>query len=271
MQIKIKEEDIKWYCNIAPSFGKVIHIIAEEIAKNNYKFPYETKIHFLDEAKKSIPVEKIYFPFEKQKNSLNEYFNNEICISINKCVAHGKSFTKEYKKGDIVKIDCGIAAKAPSGRMMYFDSAMTVLYGGVGKKEKLDPLIIAPALAIDKMLKLRGKINTSQLSEITQNLGEELNYNIVNTLCGHSIGYKLHDSVKITNLISQEASVDLLQGTLICPEPMYVKNGYGYAASCYIDSNGWSVICEDISSHWETVLYYDGNKLIDVVGIISPK
>jgi len=268
MQIKINRKDIEWYKEIASIFGKVIHIIANMIAENN-----EIKVGQIIFEFESIIKQAIHeysFPFMKQKNSIGESFTRSLCVSINNCVAHGKpNFKTKIIKGDIVKIDGGISAIAPSKRIMYFDSAITVACGSSKTKEKLDPIVIAPAFSIKEMLKLEGTINTKQLSKIIENTAEIFGFDIVTELCGHGIGYQLHNDPFITNMTTPEAAVDLIPGTFICPEPMYVKNGKGSQAPCYIDSDGWSVITNNISSHWETILYYDGNNLIDVVGIIS--
>lgn len=269
MQIKILPEDIEWYINTAPKFGEVLSAVADTIAINKEIKVGEVIYQFQDIAKHTFD-NKCIFPFTEQKNSLGELFTRVLCVSINNCIAHGKpNFKTKIIKGDVVKIDGGISTKAPSGRTMYFDSAITVICGGLEAEEKVKPVILAPAAAIKEMLSLRGEINTRQLSQIIQNHAEEFNLDIVTNLSGHGIGYLLHDQPFITNMTTSAAATNLIPGTFICPEPMYVANGSGQIADCYIDSDGWSVIVKDISSHWETVLYYDGNKLIDAVGIIS--
>jgi len=272
MQIKIDEKDIEWYKEIAPTFGKAIHAIADIIAEEEEQISKADIVsEFIRLTRTYIPLKNIGFPFSSQQNALGEYFEKPLCISVNNCVAHGlfSSIKEVIKKGDIVTIDGGISGKAPSGRVMYFDSAITILCGRLDSKDKLNPIVIAPAFAIKEMLELRGEINTVQLSRIIEDIGESFGFDMVTELSGHGIGYKLHDEPYLTNMVASGTSVNLVPGTFICPEPMYVANGTGVPAHCYIDSDGWSVVAKDTSSHWETVLYYDGNKLIDVVGIIS--
>lgn len=274
MQIQIAKEDIKWYIATAPKFGEALHLVGDLIESSEKELTVSKVTSEFREACKRLLGNDIgfrdsqVFPFELQKNSFGEKFDRELCVSINQCVAHGKPSQKLIiKHGDVVSIDGGVSGIAPSGRRMYFDSAITVVRGG-GKR--LNPIVAAPAMAINRMVELKGNINTKQLSEITQSIAEEFQFNIVVDLSGHGIGYNLHTDPMITNMTSSELSVDLVPRTFICPEPMYVANGNGMIASCHIDSDGWSVVAKDTSSHWETVLYYDGNKLIDVVGIISP-
>lgn len=269
MQIKILPEDIKWYIDTAPKFGKILSTITNTIAYNKELEVGHIIYEFEDEAR-SVFKGKCQFPFAEQKNTLGEFFARTLCVSINNCVAHGKpNFETKIIKDDVVKIDGGISIKAPSGRIMYFDSAITVVCGNSKTKKEVQPVILAPVAAIKEMSTLRGEINTRQLSQIIENYAEKFNLDIVTELSGHGIGYFLHGDPYITNMTTPAAATNLIPGTFICPEPMYMVNGSGQIATSYIDLDGWSVVVKDISSHWETILYYDGNKLTDIVGIVS--
>lgn len=261
--IKTHPDDIAWYLETAPKFGEALKRTARHV-RDLYK-PIE-----------ALEVEKIFmagmprynghYPFWDQKNSLGENFPLAICISVNECVAHGMTNIL-ITPGDIVTIDAGFQMEAPSGRQMFFDAAITVYAGNLDTDQTL---LSAPKLALEEIQKLQGKINTLQISSIIEKTAKEASLNIVTGLTGHGIGYGLHLAPRISNVIDPRMGDNLVPGTFICPEPMYTANGCGESEDIYIDADGWSVMTDALSSHWETVFYYDGNSLRDTVGILSP-
>jgi methionyl aminopeptidase len=268
--MQITKNDILWYLNTAPLFGKAIMETADLIkyTKKDIYCGY-VEIYFCKLVKKYTNLE-INFPFTIQKNTIGEPYNHTICISVDQCIAHGKyKITEKLRIGNIVTIDAGISAIAPSGRIMYFDSAITIICGNKQREVEENYFIKTPLYALKKMTKLNGNINTLQLSAIVQKGIENTSNGIVQTLSGHGIGYKLHTTPYISNVIDFRAAENLVPGTLICPEPMYVFNNNNFLAKTYLADDGWSVITNGLSTHWETVFYYNGNFLIDTTGILS--
>jgi methionyl aminopeptidase len=266
--MKIHQDDIAWYLKVAPHLGHAIQGAAERVE-------YCTK----DEEIPSAEIEKEFvsrilnynpeaeFPFASQLNSLGEPFERAICISVNNCVAHGKA-PAPIKKHDTVSLDGGMSLVAPSGRRMYFDAAVTIMAGHRYSSRK-NLLAEAPLIALKAISKLKDALNTAQISALIEVVGRKLGFGIVTGLTGHGMGYELHCQPRISNVATPNMISPVIPGTLICPEPMYTIQGEGEPVRSYLDCDGWSVMVDSVSSHWETTFYYDGKTLVDTVGITN--
>jgi methionine aminopeptidase len=255
-------EDIELYKLVGLKFGAILEGMMRYIQTNNIVKRDDLESFF--ERAVSKLVQNSYFIFRDQINLHNEKFDHSICFSVNNCIAHGKE-TKLAERGDIVSIDTGfsIPSVVRHNRRLHFDAAFTLICG----TEDTNKLTEAPREALEAISMLTGEIYTSQLSMLIEAVGESRNLQIVNYLTGHGIGYSLHEPPIIFNVLSGQSLEKLIPGTIICPEPMYVDKADKNMASIYLDVDGWSVMADNLSSHWETMFYYDGNRLIDIVGI----
>lgn len=262
MQIKKSLADIATYREVGPKFGAILSNIALQISEAKIKSPRAATNLFQNDTRKlTLDID---YPFSYEENKYGERFKDILCISVNNCVAHGRS-TADFIVGDIVSIDAGISIPATlENRRLHFDAAITV--------EVLDcshtPLVLAPLIALKAIRDMKLPIDDLRISGIIESVARTHNLDIVSCLSGHGIGYRMHEPPMIPNILSTlGGSTKLIPNTIICPEPMYVINGLGEQATVYLDSDGWSVITEKLSSHWETMFLYDGTKIEDIVGI----
>lgn len=262
IQIKKSLEDIATYREVGPKFGAILSNIAVQIREAEIRSPRVVTNTFLDNTRRlALDID---YPFGYEQNEYGESFENILCISVNNCVAHGRS-TTNFAIGDIVTIDAGISIPAAlENRRLHFDAAITVEV----KANNCIHLVKAPLVALERIRDMDPPIDDLKISSIIENIARDLNLNIVSCLSGHGIGYKLHEPPMIPNILSPlGGSTKLIPNTIICPEPMYVIDGAGEQATVYLDPDGWSVMTEKLSSHWETMFLYDGEKFEDIVGI----
>lgn len=263
LPMKIHQEDIAWYLETAMYLRTALEATARllkprQSVTSNYSLQREFVSHIL------AVYPEAELPFAREKNTLGEPFSHGLCVSVNECVAHGKN-KEEIFPGDNVSLDGGVSLVAPTGRSMYFDAAITVIAGS----RELSLLAEAPLTALKRISSLEGDINTAQIAAIIESIAKENDLGIVTGLTGHGIGYGLHVQPRIPNVPTPNMTSPLLPGTFICPEPMYTANGAGLPVRLYLDTDGWSVMVDDVSSHWETTFYYDGDTLMDTIGILS--
>ena len=121
-------------------------------------------------------------------------YPSAICISVNNCVQHG--IPSEHiilKEGDVVNLDMSIGYQG-----MVVDSGITI---GVGKISDVDRKLIAAtqealALAI-KVAKAGNHIG--DISHAIEVFIKSRGFSCVEVLCGHGVGYKIHEEPLIPN------------------------------------------------------------------------
>ena len=121
-------------------------------------------------------------------------FPAAICISVNDCVQHGiPSSDIVLKEGDVVNLDMSIGLDG-----MIVDSGITV---GVGVVSDIDRKLMAAtqealALAI-KQAKPGNHIG--DISHAIETFIKSRGFSCVEVLCGHGVGYKIHEEPQIPN------------------------------------------------------------------------
>ena len=140
-------------------------------------------------------------------------FPAALCMSVNDVVVHG--FPSDYvlKEGDIVSVDCGTLYKGYNG-----DSAYTFPVGEVdaGTRKLLD---------VTKASLYKG------------------------IEAGHGLGREMHEEPGVPNYGRRGKGTHLVEGMVICIEPMINAGGRGV----YLARNGWAVHTSDHrkSAHYE--------------------
>lgn len=175
-----------------------------------------------------------------------------ICVSLNEEVVHGIPTNKRtLKEGDIVSLDTGVVYKG-----YHSDAARTY---GVGEiSEKAQKLIEATREAFFEGIKYAREGN--HLFDISSAIGkyaQERGYGVVEDLCGHGIGTKLHEAPMVPNYIVKRKGMKLKAGMTLAIEPMI--NAGGREVKWLADN--WTVVTRDnsLSAHYEnTVLITEG-------------
>ncbi len=137
------------------------------------------------------------------------------CVSINDVLVHGIPNEEpiEFIEGDVVSIDAVIGYKK-----MIVDSARTVGVGAISKEVKQLIHITKKAL--------EAGIKAAQVGNHISDIGKAIEkvvpkgYGIVETFCGHGVGYDLHEEPIVPNFFIKGDSPELVAGMVIAIEPM---------------------------------------------------
>ncbi len=169
-----------------------------------------------------------------------------ICVSVNDCVQHGvPSEDVVLKIGDVVNLDMSIAHKG-----MIVDSGITVGVGEISAEAQrlLDVTKEALALGI-KQAKPGNHIG--DISHAIQTLVESRGFSVVEVLCGHGVGYAVHEEPTIPNFGKAGTGPKIEVGHVYAIEPIVNFGG----KEVYFDDegDGYSVYTKDgsWSAHFE--------------------
>jgi len=156
-----------------------------------------------------------------------------ICISINDEIVHGipNEEPKILKEGDLVSLDMGLEHKG-----LFTDHAVTI---GVGKIDEVgQKLMDTTKQALVEAIKVikDGKY-VRDISYAIEKYVRPMRYGIVEELCGHGVGYKVHEDPYVPNYCLEDKGEKLRAGMVIALEPMLNegtkkitldKDGYTY-------------------------------------------
>ena len=159
-------------------------------------------------------------------------FPFSLCASVNEIVVHG--FPSDYvlKNGDVIGLDLGVFYKG-----YYSDMAITVPIGEVSFETKRLINVTKKALRLG-IKKIKPGNTIGDIGNTIQRFIEDQNFGVIRDLCGHGIGKNLHEDPKIPNFGKRGAGEKLVEGMVICIEPMVsagsykiikAKDGYGFA------------------------------------------
>lgn len=143
------------------------------------------------------------------------------CVSVNDVLVHGipNENPVTFKSGDVVSVDLVIGYQG-----LVLDSARTVICGQ-GSKE-------AEALIAVTKEALRAAISAIKPGARVSAIGTAIEgsvptgYGIVEDLCGHGVGYSLHEEPQIPNYVQPGHPGPVLKaGMVLAIEPMIIHGG----------------------------------------------
>jgi methionyl aminopeptidase len=200
----------------------------------------------ITENSKDVPAFLNYKPFGA------EYpFPASICISVNDEVVHGIPGNRVLEEGDIVSLDCGVVHDG-----MISDHAITVPCGKITEAE--EKLIAKTKSAL--LAGIKAAKNGKYINDISKAIEKEIGtgYGIVRVLCGHGVGYKVHEEPFVPNYDDGVRGPKLVKGMVLALEPMLnlgtddvdlLEDGY-----TFVTADGAK------SAHFEhTILITDGD------------
>lgn len=169
-----------------------------------------------------------------------------VCISVNNCVQHGiPSAEVILKEGDVVNIDMTIGHKG-----MIVDAGITVGVGEVSDVAR--KLMAATQEALTLAIKQAKPGNhIGDISHAVQTLVESRGFHCVEVLCGHGVGYSVHEEPLIPNTGRAGQGPLIEVGHVYAIEPIV---NVGSADVWFDDAgDGYSVYTKDgsISAHFE--------------------
>ena len=185
-----------------------------------------------------------------------EKFPYSLCASVNDVVVHGFPSDYKLKEGDVVGLDLGVLYKGYNT-----DMAITV---GVGKiSSDAEKLLIATKQALKLgIAKTKPGVTTGDIGETIQTYVENQRYGVVRELCGHGIGKEVHEDPKIPNYGKRGEGAELLEGMVICIEPMVTMGDYHLKKA--EDGYGYSTKDKSPTAHFEhtIVITKNGAKIL---------
>lgn len=162
-----------------------------------------------------------------------------LCTSVNDEVVHGIPSKRELKAGDIVGLDLGLEHDG-----LFTDHAITVPVGKVGPE--LTELINTTQEALRRAIAaVKGGATIGDIGAAVEKYIRPLGYGIVEDLCGHGVGYKIHDEPLIPNFGRAGTGRKLRVGEILAIEPMInlgrpavrlEKDGFTFTTSDHLPS-----------------------------------
>lgn len=185
-----------------------------------------------------------------------------VCISINDEIVHGipNENPKILKEGDLITIDMGLVHQG-----MYVDSAVTLGVGSVSEEAKLLMRANKEALqaGIDKCL---SGVHTGDIASAIEAVARKYKFNLAEDLCGHGVGYEVHEDPFIPNYGDAGKGEVLRPGMVIAIEPMLILEQTPSGLSkIKLDKDGYTYKTKSgaVSAHFEhTVVITEGSPLV---------
>ena len=173
-------------------------------------------------------------------------FPAAICTSINDIVVHGipNEHPYELKEGDVIGIDLSIGYEG-----MIVDSARTVPVGLVNPEVQKLINVTREALAVGiKAAKAGGHVG--DIGYAIEMFVRPHKYGIVEALCGHGVGYAVHEEPMVQNVGTPGTGPLLSPGLVLAIEPMLTLGSYEVT---FDTKDGYTVRTADgsVSAHFE--------------------
>jgi methionyl aminopeptidase len=229
--LKTKEE-----VKIIAEGGKILATVLREIEKMAQ--PGITTLE-LDRASEALILSAGAKPAFKNY----EGFPYSLCASVNENIVHGYPSKYVLKNGDILKLDLGVSYKG-----FNTDMAVTVAVGDVSYETKRLINVTKKSLRLGiKKAKVGNTIG--DIGNTVQRFVEDQGFSVVRDLCGHGIGKTVHEDPKIPNFGKRGGGEKLVEGMVICIEPMVTAGDYTLRKSD--DGYGYATRDNSLSAHFE--------------------
>lgn len=165
-----------------------------------------------------------------------------VCVSVNDCVQHGiPSETQLLAAGDVVNIDMSIEYQG-----MVVDAGITVGVGDISAEARKLLAVTEEALAKGIAAAQPGQ-RIGDISHAIQTHVEGNKLSVVEVLCGHGVGYAVHEEPTIPNFGRPGTGPRIEVGHVYAIEPIvnlgrpdvyFDDDGDGY--SVYTKDGSWS-------------------------------
>lgn len=166
-----------------------------------------------------------------------EGFPAAFCISINDVVVHGVPSNDVFvKEGDNISLDCVIEYNG-----YVSDSAYTFTCGEVSPEVQRLLKVTKEALYIG-LDKCKAGNRVGDISHAIQQHCEKNRYSVVRELCGHGVGFKMHESPNVPNFGVPGTGPLLKEGMVIAVEPMVCMGSKNVKFS---EQDGWTCRTKD--------------------------
>jgi len=182
-----------------------------------------------------------------------------ICTSVNETVQHGiPSEDEVLEEGDVINLDMSIEHKG-----LVVDSGITVSVGATDNESKKLIEVTKEALALGIKEAKPGN-HIGDISHAMQSYVEEQGFSMVEALCGHGVGYSVHEEPLIPNVGRAGAGPLIEEGHVYAIEP--IVNVGTKEVVFDDDGDGYSVFTVDgsRSAHFEhtVAITSDGPRIL---------
>lgn len=173
-----------------------------------------------------------------------EGFPAGLCISVNDVVVHGIPGELFIKEGDNVSVDCVIELDGYVG-----DSAFTFAVGEMNP-EVLRLMKVTRECLYIGIEKAKPGNRIGDIGHAIQVHAEKNGYGVVRELCGHGVGFKMHESPNVPNYGVPGTGALIKEGMVIAIEPMITMGSKNVKFS---KSDGWTCRTKDgkPAAHYE--------------------
>lgn len=181
-----------------------------------------------------------------------------ICTSVNDTVQHGVPKEDELlKEGDIIDLDMSIGHKG-----LIVDSGITVPVGTIDTKSQKLIEVTREARKVGIEAAQPGNY-TGDIGHAVETYVRKNGFSVVEVLCGHGVGYKVHEEPLVPNYGRPGTGTKIEVGHVYAIEP--IVNIGGKEVVFDDDGDGYSVYTKDgsRSAHFEhTVAITEDGPLI---------
>lgn len=235
-----KKEDILILREIGKNHSEILKILQKFSTPGVTTNEIDKKANSLVEERGFEPAFLGYKPA-----GASQPFPATVCVSVNEDIVHGLPNERPYilKEGDLVSIDLGLKYKG-----LITDAAITVCVGGCSKEKRDLSFKTKEALykGIEAM-SLGGSIG--DIGAAISSFARTTPFSVVKHLCGHGVGYSVHEDPYVPN-VNRKGTGDRLElGLVIAIEPM-LTTGSG---DITLAENGFTYLTKEKtpSAHWE--------------------
>lgn len=166
-----------------------------------------------------------------------EGFPAAFCISVNDGVVHGIPSNDIFiKEGDNVSVDCVIEYNG-----YVSDSSYTFACGELSPEVQRLLKVTKEALYIG-IDKCKPGNRIGDIGHAIQQHCEKNRYSVVRELCGHGVGFKMHEDPNVPNYGVQGTGALLKEGMVIAVEPMVCMGSKNVKFS---KEDGWTCRTRD--------------------------
>jgi methionyl aminopeptidase len=248
IKIKTKEE-----IEILKEGGRRLALILQEISKS---VKPGVSTFDLNELAYNLAIDNGDYPsvLNYKPRGAKKAYPASICISVNDEIVHGipNESPKILKEGDIVSLDMCLTHKN-----MVTDSSITV---PVGKIDIIaEKLLRVTKEALNAGIKAaKGGKHIGDIGFAVERVAKANGFSIVEDLCGHGVGYSVHEDPYVPNYGERGRGEKLKPGMVICIEPMLNEGD----KDIYLDKDGWTykTIDGSRSAHFEhTIVITNGD------------
>ena len=158
-------------------------------------------------------------------------------------MVHGIPSARKLKEGDLVKLDIGASYKGYHG-----DSAYTYPVGKITEEEEM--LLRETKNALFKGIEqVKPGNRIGDISYAIEQHAKKYNLGVVEELCGHGVGTKVHEDPNVLNYGNKNEGPILKEGMVIAIEPMLNLG----TKKIYMLDDDWTIITADKkkSAHFE--------------------